>query len=301
MMLDRYIRPMKAKDTVHDEAQGPGFCSDCKIRVPDVSSQRGLPRHTDTRIHGIDSPNKLTLSDRPRPAGRVEVRRRRLDHARARNWRQTSLGRESVATAKSRRGTIARPGMGFGCPDPSGQDFYIRSAKMSNSHKPTRRPRNGRSRPENVPSGFGETGPYTEMQSGSSDASFWEELNMSYRLFIEMLMDCERRVIDAMSDDPNLTDELVRFKSLLPRHLVRLIELQGEKLAIAQRLVDSSARVWQLCKAVPSLSTTPYAIQVADEIHQKFGFLVEHHRKSLIVLEKALNSVANRDYPMNTD
>ncbi len=124
---------------------------------------------------------------------------------------------------------------------------------------------------------------------------------MSYRLFIEMLMDCERRVIDAMSDDPNLTDELVRFKSLLPRHLVRLIELQGEKLAIAQRLVDSSARVWQLCKAVPSLSTTPYAIQVADEIHQKFGFLVEHHRKSLIVLEKALNSVANRDYPMNTD
>jgi len=113
MMLDRGIRPMRAKDTVHETAHRPKFCHDSETKGGGASSERGFPLLADTGVPGIDPTSTLILSERCRPAGRMKVRRRRPGHGHTRHGRQTSFGRESVATAKCGRGPALRSRTGF--------------------------------------------------------------------------------------------------------------------------------------------------------------------------------------------
>lgn len=302
MMQDRRIRQMKANDTVHEEAREPGFCSDCKTRVSDVSSDRSLPLLADSRDHGIDSSDKLNPSNRPRSAGRMRMRRRRLGHAPARHGRQTSLDRESDATAKSGRRPVFRSRRGSGCtPDLIGPVFVEKFAEMAKSKKPAQRPQKGRVRPANKPSGSGETGPAPEVPSGCDDGSGWEEPKTDFLVLLDLLTKGQCHVIDAISDDPHLVDAAVRLRCHFPGLLHRLWEMQSEKLGMTKYLLDSSAKAMQVCETYLGLPEANSAYELARQVFRGLEELLEHQRKSVSELEKAINDVLNGHYPMTPD
>ena len=124
---------------------------------------------------------------------------------------------------------------------------------------------------------------------------------MDFLLHLNLLLKCEFHVLGAISDDPKLVDATIRFRTHLPDLLHRLWELQSEKLAITQYLLDSSAKVIQVCEEFPGLLAKHSANVVAREVYQALSELVEHQLKSLSELENAINSVVNGYYPMTPD
>lgn len=172
---------------------------------------------------------------------------------------------------------------------------------MSNPKKPTQRPQKGRVRPANKPSGSGETGPAPEVRSGCDDRSDREEPKTDFLLHLDLLMKCQCHVIDAISDDPELVDAAVRLRCHFPGLLHRLWEMQSEKLGMTKYLLDSSVKAMQVCEAYPGLPEANSANELARQVFRDLEGLLEHQRKSVSELEKAINDVINGQYPMSPD
>lgn len=176
---------------------------------------------------------------------------------------------------------------------------------MSNPKKPTQRPQKGRARPANKPSGSGETGPAPEVRSGCHDSSSQEEPNTGPLPYLDLLLECERHVIDAVNDKRKLKDAIVSFRSHLPGLLRRLWELQTEQQAIMDYLIDSSMDVMKVCEKSPGLPATYVANkvthEVAREVFLKLALLANHQRKDQSELEEVINSVMKGHYPMSPD
>lgn len=172
---------------------------------------------------------------------------------------------------------------------------------MSNPKKPTQRPQKGRVRPANKPSASGETGPAPEVPSGCLDSKSQEVPNTGALPYLDLLLKCERHVIDAINDETKLKDEIVHFRSHLPGLLYRLWELQSEKLAITQYLLDSSAKVVEVCEAFPDLSATQSESSVTHGVYQDLAVLELHEEESLSELQKAINNLMNSFNPMTPD